>query len=262
MLDFDLIACKINKKIPFFDRTKPFWKMNIIITGASRGIGYELVKLFAKKSDNRIIAISRNQEKLMQLKQECLSFNSGSEVLPFVCDLNNAVSVKLIPEFVSEHLQTVDVLINNAGAIVNKPFAEITESDLQYVYSVNVFAVVRLIQSLLSSMNIKQRSHVVNISSMGGFQGSAKFSGLSAYSSSKAALACLTECLAEEFKERNIAFNCLALGAAQTEMLEEAFPGYKAPLTAAEMAEFIMSFSLDGQKHLNGKIIPVSMSTP
>jgi NAD(P)-dependent dehydrogenase (short-subunit alcohol dehydrogenase family) len=75
-------------------------------------------------------------------------------------------------------------------------------------------------------------------------------------------LACLTECLAEEFKEKNIAFNCLALGAVQTEMLVEAFPGYKAPLTAEEMAEFIMSFSLDGQKYLNGKIIPVSMSTP
>jgi 3-oxoacyl-[acyl-carrier protein] reductase len=236
--------------------------MNIIITGASRGIGYEIVKLFAKSAGNRIIAISRNKEKLKQLKQECLSFNSGSEVLPFVCDLGDAKAVKEIPAFVKENLQSVDILINNAGAIVNKPFAEITEIDLQYVYNVNVFAVVRLIQSLLPLMNIDKRSHIVNISSMGGLQGSAKFAGLSAYSSSKAALVCLTECLAEEFKEKNIAINCLALGAAQTEMLDEAFPGYKAPLSAAEMAEFIVSFSLSGQKYLNGKVIPVSMSTP
>ena len=111
-------------------------------------------------------------------------------------------------------------------------------------------------------METKTRGHVINISSIGGVQGSVKFAGLSAYSSTKAALACLTECLAEEFKDLNISFNCLALGAVQTEMLEEAFPGYKAPLTAWEMAEFISKFSVNANKVMNGKIIPVSLSTP
>ena len=97
---------------------------------------------------------------------------------------------------------------------------------------------------------------------MGGFQGSTKFAGLSAYSSSKSALSGLTECLAEELKDRNIAVNCLALGAVQTEMLGKAFPGYKAPLSAAKMAEFICEFALTGQLFFNGKIIPVSSTTP
>jgi NAD(P)-dependent dehydrogenase (short-subunit alcohol dehydrogenase family) len=75
-------------------------------------------------------------------------------------------------------------------------------------------------------------------------------------------LACLTECLAEELKEKNIAVNCLSLGATQTEMLNEAFPGYKAPLSAKDMASYIANFSLHAHNFMNGKIIPVSISTP
>jgi len=104
--------------------------------------------------------------------------------------------------------------------------------------------------------------HVVNISSMGGVQGSVKFAGLSAYSSSKGALITLTELLAEEYKEHGPSFNVLALGAVQTEMLEEAFPGYKPPMLAIEMAEYIVDFSLNGQKYYNGKLLQVANSTP
>ena len=104
--------------------------------------------------------------------------------------------------------------------------------------------------------------HVVTISSIGGIQGSSKFSGLSAYSSSKGAVITLSELLAEEYKESGPSFNVLALGAVQTEMLEEAFPGYKAPLTADEMASYIYDFSLKANKFYNGKILQVSSSTP
>lgn len=236
--------------------------MNIIVTGASRGIGYELVKYFSGKGGHRIIATARNASKLDELEKQCLMKNPSAEVHTFALDLNDKTAVLNLLKEVKARFGVADLLINNAGAIVNKPFSEISLEDLSYVYNTNVFAVIGLIQGLLPLMNTAERSHIVNISSMGGYQGSAKFAGLSAYSSSKAALACLTECLAEEFKERNTAFNCLALGAAQTEMLEEAFPGYKAPLSAAAMAEFIAEFGLNGQRFMNGKIIPVSMSTP
>jgi 3-oxoacyl-[acyl-carrier protein] reductase len=236
--------------------------MNIIVTGASRGIGYELVKILSTDPNNTILALSRNSQKLEELKKECLSINSATKVIPIVCDISDKNSIHQIHSEITKHIKTVSVLINNAGALVNKPFAEITTDDLEYVYNVNVFSVVRLIQSVLPLMDDKVRSHIVNISSIGGFQGSLKFAGLSAYSSSKAALACLTECLAEELKERNIAFNCLALGSAQTEMLNEAFPGYIAPLSAAQMAEFIANFSLTAHQYMNGKIIPVSLSNP
>jgi 3-oxoacyl-[acyl-carrier protein] reductase len=235
--------------------------MNIIVTGASRGIGFELVKNFASSQGNSIIAIARNAEKLELLKRECEK-KGASSVIPLVCDLNDDAALNLLPGLVSRHMKNIDVLVNNAGAIVNKPFADLSSADIEYVYNVNVFAVIKVIRHFLPFMNGSLRSHIVNISSMGGFQGSSKFPGLSAYSSSKAAVACLTECLAEEFKDSSISFNCLALGAAQTEMLNEAFPGYKAPLSASQMAEFIADFSLKGHHYMNGKIIPVSISTP
>jgi len=235
--------------------------MNIIVTGASRGIGYEMVKLFSRDPSNTIFAVARNKDKLGQLKKECSAI-SDAKVIPVLCDLSNNEDLNDLLKKVREHCQSIDILINNAGAIVNKPFLEITQEELEYVYKVNVFSLIRITQMILPLMDQERRSHVVNISSMGGFQGSSKFAGLSAYSSGKAAIACLTECLAEEFKDKNTAFNCLALGAAQTEMLNEAFPGYKAPVSAAQMAEFIVDFASKAQAYLNGKIIPVSLSNP
>lgn len=236
--------------------------MNIIVTGASRGIGYELVKLLSADPKNTVVAISRNGSKLNQLRDECLSQNSSSNVIPIVCELSDKNAIEGLVSELTKKIKFINILINNAGALVNKPFETISTIDLEYVYNVNVFSVIRLIQGIFPLLDSDQKSHIVNISSMGGFQGSAKFAGLSAYSSSKAALACLTECLAEEFKEKNIAFNCLALGATQTEMLNEAFPGYKAPVTADKMAAFIADFSLNAHQYMNGKIIPVSLSTP
>ncbi len=235
--------------------------MNIIITGASRGIGYELVKLFAENADYTIIALSRDSQKLNQLQKECQESFPLSNVIPIPYDLTDKNAKGLTAE-ITKHCKTIDLLINNAGQIVNKPFINLTLSDFETVYATNVFGVAKLIQDILPLMVSPKRGHIVNISSMGGVQGSAKFAGLAAYSSSKAAVACLTECLAEEFKDRNISFNCLALGAAQTEMLEQAFPGYKAPVSAQQMAEFIGNFAVTAHHFMNGKIVPVSISTP
>ena len=161
---------------------------------------------------------------------------------------------------ISSSFKSIDVLINNAGSLINKPFLEISSSDFEAVFKVNVFAVASLTRLMLPMMNAK--GHVLNITSMGGVQGSAKFPGLSAYSSSKGALVILTELLAEEFKDSGPSFNALALGAVQTEMLEEAFPGYKAPVSAVQMAEYIIDFALNGHQFYNGKVLPISSSTP
>src|SRR5690606_926308 len=150
----------------------------------------------------------------------------------------------------------VDVLINNAGKLLNRPFLNTTSGDFEEVYKVNVFGVANLTRTILPFM--PKTGHVVTISSMGGVQGSVKFPGLSAYSSSKGAVITLTELWAEEFKEMGPSFNVLALGAVQTEMLEEAFPGYKAPVSALEMADYIKNFALTGQKFYNGKLLQIS----
>ena len=226
-------------------------KKNVIITGTSRGIGYELVALFADAGHN-VLALSRNEVPVSGLG------NSNCHCFP--CDITDPVDIKKVPVFLKENWKHVDVLINNSGYLVNKPFAKLTANDFMQSYSVNVFGAAALTQAVLPFM--KKNGHVVNISSMGGIQGSVKFPGLAAYSSSKGALITLTELLAEEYKETGPSFNVLALGAVQTEMLEEAFPGYQASMSAEKMAQYIMDFSLNGQEYYNGKIMEVSNTTP
>lgn len=224
---------------------------NIIITGTSRGIGFELVKLFAK-AGHQVLALSRNEKPIQKLNL--------NNVTAFSFDLNDANAYKKVEDFIDSDWEHVDVLINNAGALLNKPFSKITMSDFEQIYKTNVFGVAELTRKVIPYT--KKESHVVTISSMGGVQGSLKFPGLAAYSSSKAAVITLTELLAEEYKETGPSFNVLALGAVQTEMLEEAFPGYIAPTTALEMAEYIFNFSLTGNAYYNGKMLQVSNSTP
>ncbi len=233
--------------------------MNVIVTGASRGIGREIVKGFARDGNHRIIAISRNSQKLETLKSEGEKLNPGSEVIPFSADITaRGFTDRFLP--VIENLGPVDVLVNNAGGLINKPFRELTEEDFGFLFDINVKSVFRFTRLLYPRFS--KSAHIINMGSMGGYQGSSKFPGLSLYSASKGAVAILTEAMAEEFKEDGITVNCLAVGAVQTEMLENAFPGYKAPLSPEEMASFIVEFAINGKKYFNGKILPVSVSTP
>lgn len=237
--------------------------MNIVITGASNGIGYQTALLFSSTLHNRIICLSRNVEQLKQLHEEVYRKNPAARLLILAIDLEHIDEAKIKNALSDYGIEKIDILINNAGSLINKPFEELTNNDWLTTFQVNVIGVAHLIKILIPQLANKiHRTHIVNISSMGGVQGSSKFEGLSAYSSSKGAMSVLTECLAEEFKAKNIAVNCLALGAVQTEMLSKAFPGYNAPIQPAEMAKFIFDFATTGHKYFNGKILPVSLSTP
>lgn len=225
----------------------------IIVTGASRGIGFELVKLFALQN-HQVLALSRNTESLIKLQAS----NNTISVLQLDIAAENEYSK--VSDFVNDRWNEVDILIHNAGKLINKTFNKTSTKDFLDVYKVNVFGVAGLTKTILPFF--KSGSHVVAISSMGGIQGSIKFPGLSAYSSSKGAVITLMELLAEEYKEQGISFNTLALGAVQTEMLAEAFPNYKAPTTARDIAEYIADFALTGNRFYNGKVLQVSSSTP
>jgi NAD(P)-dependent dehydrogenase (short-subunit alcohol dehydrogenase family) len=224
---------------------------NIVITGTSRGIGFELAQLFASNGDE-VMALSRKRSPINDLQ--------NSNITAISCDLADESSIAEAVQQIHAKFDQVDILIHNAGLLVNKPFEDLTKEDFQNCFEVNVFGVASLTQALLPVMN--SDAHVVAISSMGGIQGSAKFPGLAAYSSAKAAVITLFELLAEEYKENGPSFNTLALGAVQTEMLAEAFPGYEAPLQPKEMAQYIMDFALTGNKFYNGKTLEVSSSTP
>jgi short-subunit dehydrogenase len=237
--------------------------MNIIITGASKGIGFELARIFAKDETHTVIAIARSEGLLKELKNACIRENLKNKLRTIVFDLEKISEIKkfLIPEIL-KHIQSVDILVNNAGILINKPFKQFRMDEVKQLFDINFFSHGILISELLPYLKIGNPKHVVNISSMGGYQGSSKFPGLSYYSASKAALANLTECLAEEYKEDGIKFNCLALGSVNTEMLQKAFPNYKASTNPTAMAEYIHDFAINGHQFFNGKIIPVSSTTP
>ncbi len=226
-------------------------KKNIVITGTSRGIGFELVQIFASQG-HKILALSRNPKPVEELQLDPV------HAMPF--DLGSVRDHNRVKDFLEGKWAKVDILIHNAGLLLNKPFSQTTMDDFIAVYQTNVFGLAELTRGLIPFMSTD--GHVVSISSMGGVQGSMKFPGLAAYSSSKGAIITLTELLAEEYKDTGPSFNVLALGAVQTEMLAEAFPGYEAPVSAADMANYISDFALHGNQFYNGKLLQVSSSTP
>lgn len=230
----------------------------VIITGASSGIGFEAAIELATKG-HEVIALARSKEKLQNLKQIITDLKPDSVILPVVFDILNDDEEALV-NFVKQQWGTFNILINNAGTLINKPFTDLTEFDMAEMFQSNVLSHFRMIKALKPLL--EKGSHILNIGSMGGFQGSSKFPGLVAYSASKAALHNLTECLAQEFIADKINVNCLALGSAQTEMLEKAFPGYQSPVMAFEMGKYIADFALTGQRLFNGKILPVAVTTP
>lgn len=236
--------------------------MIILLTGSSRGIGAALASSFTK-SGHTVLLVSRNKSALQQVSDTCNSEAGEMLAHPISFDLMDLPDLE--KEFISllgEHTQTIDALFNNAGQLIRKPFHKVPLQDARNLFDINFFVPAQLIRICLPFMKDSDLKHVVNVSSMAGFQGSKKFSGLSYYSASKAALAALTESLSEEYMEEGITMNALSIGSVQTEMLAEAFPGLKAPLEPSQMAEFMKWFTLEGANYFNGKILPVSLGTP
>ena len=228
----------------------------ILITGASRGIGKALAQISGTHYSD-LILISRNKYALEQIADalpevtvHCLGLDLLSST--FGDDLAQALNQINVP---------IKTLVHNAGLLINKPFEDLALEEVLDMYKVNVLCLYPLLQKAKNYFH-EEGAHILCISSMGGVGGSSKFPGLSGYSSSKGAMGILAECLAQEWSETRHRINILALGAVQTEMLAEAFPGYEAPLTADQMAEFIDWFSREGGKYMNGKTIPVAISTP
>lgn len=233
--------------------------MNIVVTGASRGIGYEIVKYLSRDNNNTLIALARSHDQLKQLEKDCRD-EHGAAITICTQDLCDRAYKQLNTAI--EQVDQIDIIINNAGYLINKPFKDINQEEWFKLLDINVLSTVDLVKTLLPKLEKSPQAHIVNIGSMGGFQGSSKFPGLSAYSVAKGALAILSECLAVELSDKNIRCNCLCLGAVNTDMLAEAFPGYKAPVEPHEMAEYISEFALKAHQYMNGQIIPVTLSNP
>lgn len=227
--------------------------MNIVITGAGKGIGLALVRRFLQSPDHKIWVCSRQVESLFALDSDRLIVEALDIAL---------ASESSIHQLVSKHFNKVDILIHNAGMLINEPFENTSLDAWRTVFEVNLFSAIKINQALLPLIRQSNAGHIIHIGSMGGVQGSSKFPGLSAYSASKAALANLSECMAEELKSDGIHVNCLALGAVDTEMMRQAFPEYTVDMSSDQMAGFIYDFSINSRPFFNGKILNVAATTP
>ena len=208
----------------------------ILVTGTSSGIGNQIC-IQAAAMNFRVISVSRNIEPLKDL--------GGIE--SFKLDITDKDSVDDFVTNLKNRKIKIDILINNAGYLVSELFSETTYDSFKKTFDVNVFGLAEITRSLIPVIN--KDGHVINISSIGGVNGSKKFPGLSAYSSSKAAVIALTEVLAEEYQD-GPSFNVLALGAVQTKMLKEAFPDYSADTKPGDMAKYILNFAINGNVDL------------
>jgi 3-oxoacyl-[acyl-carrier protein] reductase len=230
---------------------------NIVVTGASSGIGYHVALEFVKNGDT-VYALARRKDKLVELQQEADHF--PGKLIPIPFDL--AIFDANILNSIFKNTESIDILINNAGLLLNKNFLDITEKEIQQVLNVNYISVIKTIQYFHSFLKKAKEPHIVNISSVGGVTGSEKFPGLSIYSSSKGALSILSECLSQDFEEDNIKVNCLALGSVDTDMLQQAFPDFKSQTSPAQISKYITNFALEGMKVMNGVTQVISVSNP
>ena len=125
--------------------------MFVVITGASRGIGLEIVKQFLADEETTVLAVSRSSRELNALKKD------NSNLITVFGDLTKTTTLNKIFTTVKTKKTQIDVLINNAGAIANKPFEKISAKELTTVYKVNVFAPFLLIQKVLPLLGKKNR---------------------------------------------------------------------------------------------------------
>lgn len=173
-------------------------KKNILITGASQGIGLAIAKHFAK--NHNVYVVSRNEEKLKQLCKE----NSFAGY--FALDLTKETTINL----------QADVLINNAGVYYYSPIEKMKEEEILNSIKLNTLAPYMLIKNVVPYMKKQQFGRIINIGSISGVMGEAN---ASAYSMTKASLIGLTKSLALELAQDNITVNIINPGWVDTELI-------------------------------------------
>jgi NAD(P)-dependent dehydrogenase (short-subunit alcohol dehydrogenase family) len=230
----------------------------VVVTGASTGVGRAVALSLARNHGCTVIAVARDAAKLEELKREVPA--GAGAVRPLPLDLGATGAIEAVVQAVGA--ARLHGLVNNAGLLIKREWGHWTAEDLQRLFRLNAAVPLLLTQALTPALGGDPLGHVVNIGSMGGFQGSVKFPGLAAYSASKAALANMAECMAVELQERGVCCNAVCLGAVDTAMLREAFPGYTAPVGPDAVGAWLAQFLLGGHKFFNGKVLPLAVSTP
>ena len=208
-----------------------------IITGAGRGVGRATALRFAREGA-RVVLFSRTPAPLDNVAAEIA--RQGTPFLSVVGDVSREEDVHALFQQVMQTFEQVDILVNCAGVVAVRPFAEMDTSTWDHVLDVNLRGTFLCCREAFRIMTMQSSGVIVNLSSLSGVKGVEKFPGLSAYNVSKAGVASLTEILAVEGKPYNIRVCAVSPGAVDTEMLRQAAPHLKAGMTPENLAEILL----------------------
>ena len=189
---------------------------NVIITGASRGIGNGILDLFIKNGANVAFSYIGDSKDAQSIELEYLDHKQ--KVVSYMSDASNfEQSQKLIDDVVND-FGSIDILVNNAGITIDNLLMRMSEEDFQRVIDVNLKSVFNTTKAILRTMLRQRSGSIINMSSVVGVKGNA---GQSNYSASKAGMIGFTKSMALELGSRNIRCNCIAPGFIETEMTEQ-----------------------------------------
>ena len=197
--------------------------MNIIITGASKGIGFAVAKMFAMQNEKHHIGIcARTSDELASAESELRKISPHHEYFSKPCDVSAENDVNtFVSEFAAKFGAT-DVLVNNAGFGIFKSILEITRQEFESILATNLRGVFLFSRSVLPAMRAKKSGTIVTISSLAGKNG---FKGGTAYCASKFAVRGMMKCLFLEVRSDNIRFVTICPGSVETDFFKSADHG-------------------------------------
>ena len=231
-----------------------------LITGASRGIGREIARLFAMNNYNVVINYNKSEREANELLQELT--NEGYNARIFKADISNINEANALVNYTIGQFERIDVLVNNAGISRFNTFTEISIEEWHEVMNVNLNGVFYVTKRALQYMIPEHEGKIINISSMWGLVGA---SNEVHYSTSKAALIGMTKALAKELGPSNIQVNAIAPGVIETDMLNEIdeetleYLKYETPLMRIgkpiDIAKCALFLASEGGDFITGQVI-------
>ena len=230
----------------------------ILITGATGGIGYALVKKFLSL-DGTVLATGTNTEKLDSLKKEFPNLN----VLKF--DISDHSKVEEFIENVASQMVGLDVLVNNAGITMDNLSLRMKDEEWKKVIDINLSSTFYLCKYAIKKMIKNKYGRIVNITSIVGHTGNL---GQTNYSASKAGIVAMSKSLAIEYAKKNITINCVSPGFIQSKMTDKIVESIKAVLTSRipmsklgtgeDVSNTVAFLSSDAASYITGETIHVN----
>lgn len=213
--------------------------MNVVITGASRGLGKAIAEIFAENGHSLLLC-SRNEATLLQTRNALASRFPALQILAKAADLSRPAEVDAFGQWVIESGYEVDVLVNNAGSFIPGDIITEQEGALEEMMAVNLFSAYHLTRKLLPVMIARKQGHIFNMCSIASLQA---YPGGGAYSISKFALLGFSKNLRLSLRDKGVKVTTVMPGATYTDSWRGSGVDPKRIMEAADIAKMVFAAS-------------------